>query len=97
MKMSKTKNDTTIQERSPTWQSSELQGPGEVEQGVAGVEDVGALGPELRGGLPGPVGAAPRRPQLVPVLQRQVVVAVVHHHHRRPEQKIFLCCTENIL
>ena len=61
---------------------------------MAGVEDVGALGPELRGGLPGPVGAAPRRPQLVAVLQRQVVVAVVHHHHRRPEQKIFLCCTE---
>ena len=63
---------------------------------MAGVEDVGALRPELHGGVPGPVGAAPRRPQLVSVLQRQVVVAVVHHHHRRPEQKISLCYIENI-
>ena len=70
-----------------TWQSAQLQGPGEVEEGVAGVEDVGALrvAPHHR-----PVGAPPVLAQLGAVLQRQVVVAVVQHQHRRPDKIIII-------
>ena len=70
-----------------TWQSAQLQGPGEVEEGVAGVEDVGALrvAPHNR-----PVGAPPVLAQLGAVLQRQVVVAVVQHQHRRPDKIIII-------
>ena len=61
-----------------TWESSELERPGEVEQSVAGVEDVGALGGRGHLGL---VSALPGGAQLGPVLQGQAGVTVVHYHH----------------
>ena len=70
-----------------TWQGAELEGPGEVEEGVTRGEDVGALwaGPE-----PGHVGALPVRAKLGAVLQRQPVVAVIQHQDRRPEKHSWL-------
>ena len=68
-----------------TWESSELERPGEVEEGVAGVEDVGALGG--RGADLSLVSAPPGGAQLGPVLQGQAGVTVVHYHHGRPGER----------
>ena len=67
-----------------TWKSSELERPREVEEGVAGVEDVGAL--RGRGDL-GLVSALPGRAQLGSVLQGEASVTVVHYHHCRPGER----------
>ena len=67
-----------------TWESSELERPSEVEEGVAGVEDVGAVGggADLRlvSALPGPA-------QLGSVLQGETGVTVVQYQHGGPGER----------
>ena len=66
-----------------TWQSPELERTGEVQESVAGVEDVGAL--RGRGTDLSLVSAPPGGAQLGAVLQGQAGVTVVHYQHGGPE------------
>ena len=63
-----------------------MEGGGEVQEGVAGVEEGVAVG---AGCQVGGVGALPRLPQLAALLEGQVGIAVVQNEDGRPKKGQF--------